>query len=329
MYILVCIFIFLVAYFDVSYEKQNRRTLLASVFFVLFFISATRALSVGADTKNYYSAYEQIRDMSLSQLFKSDIYNSTHSYVMNYEWGLRILFFIVSSFLPFGNGQVGLAIMSAITCFFLYKAVIQQSQSPWTSVWIYVTFGFWQTSMNMAQNAMTIAIMLYAVKFINNGDVKKWCITIVLTSTLHQSAIFFLPVYWLCQYQFNLKRLMFAIGIVLFISNFIVTLSPYIIKWLPANYVVYMSVETGMKNGQIYVLFAHLCIVLMCILLTIRILPPANRHIFIVFNTLWFTFLFIEIAFYMLGISFRGLVRIGTIAAQGMIFYSSFASKKV
>lgn len=326
-YIILLACVFIMWKIDDIIRKRNVNRhgnfLLKSAFFVLFLLSAGRGILVGADTRNYYSFYEQIRDLSFSDLLGDNIYSWTGSYTVSLEFGYKILLYAFSHIFPQVGGQGGLALMAVVTTAFLYKAIITQSKVPWLSLWIYITMGFWQTSMNMAQNAMSIAIMLYAIKYIKQQQPYRWCFYIVLAALFHTSAIFFLPFYWLARIELNRTKTIILLGAVSACSVFGKILTPLFLILVPEKYRTYIVMNTQQGLGMDYLVVAmHISLVLLCFVCAMKIrqakiLLPVGQ----LYCSPYFHFFLLEILAYILGIAFPGILRVGTIAAQILILY--------
>ncbi|WP_227936344.1 EpsG family protein [Alkalihalobacillus deserti] len=64
------------------------------------------------------------------------------------------------------------------------------------SLYVYITIGYFLVSMNGIRQYLAAAIIFAATKFIINGDFKKYLLVVLLASTIHQTALILIPIYF-------------------------------------------------------------------------------------------------------------------------------------
>ncbi|CAG9620736.1 EpsG family protein [Sutcliffiella rhizosphaerae] len=84
-------------------------------------------------------------------------------------------------------------ITNAFIAFTLYK----YSRMIELSLYVYITSGLFLVSMNGIRQFLAAAIIFAATKYIMDGSWKKFTIIILIASTFHQSALIFIPIYFL------------------------------------------------------------------------------------------------------------------------------------
>ena len=83
-------------------EKKSRaaagKGALLTACAILLFFMALRGENVGADTKQYTAAFEQIRAMNLGECLTGKVYGASGAYVINLEPGYRLYNWILGRF---------------------------------------------------------------------------------------------------------------------------------------------------------------------------------------------------------------------------------------
>lgn len=192
---------FLALYMPNIYNKKTEFVKVAKIFVFLppFFILAFR-YGVGVD---YFHTYVPI--------FK------TLSLGYNYE-GVEIGYILLNKFiLIFTDNYYWLFIITAfIFCYFIFKAIFEQSKYIGISTYIFLTGGLYFYSMNVVRQTICFAIFLYALKYIRQKNFKKYFIYIIIASFMHKTALIYLPLYFLLDLNIDYKKLIIiALTIVL------------------------------------------------------------------------------------------------------------------
>ena len=119
---------------------------------------------------------------------------------------------------------------------FVFKAIYDLSVDIRLSVLFLVIDGFYFQSMNGIRQWITLAMFLYSIKFIRDKRFIPYLIVILLASTIHLSALIFIPIYFLCQIRIPPRKgiLVLSISIACMpfvrgIFNYIVSFTKY--KW--------------------------------------------------------------------------------------------------
>ncbi|MGP4074889.1 EpsG family protein [Halobacillus sp. K22] len=69
------------------------------------------------------------------------------------------------------------------------------------SLYVYITGGLFIVSMNGIRQVLAAAIAFTALKYIMNGNVKRYIMVILFASLFHQSALVLLPIYFLVRFK--------------------------------------------------------------------------------------------------------------------------------
>jgi len=98
------------------------------------------------------------------------------------------------------------AIVSVLIYTFLFIAIYQQSEHICFSILIFVISGIFFNSMNQIRQAITMAMFLYALKYLFKRDKIHYFIIIGIAMTIHTSAVIYIPVYFLYGIKADFKR---------------------------------------------------------------------------------------------------------------------------
>lgn len=130
--------------------------------------------------------------------------NIAIGYKETFEIGFKLLNKFI---LIFSNDYVWLFIVTSfIFCFFTYKAIYEQSEDVSYSIILLVATSFFFLSLNLVRQCISIAIFLYATKYIKSSNLKKYVILILIATSLHYSAMVYIPVYFICKKKVAIEK---------------------------------------------------------------------------------------------------------------------------
>jgi hypothetical protein len=205
----ILLLIWLILYLFQDFITKNLRLngkLLSAIYMggLLFLLMGLRSSSVGADTKHYlflYNYHVYPLDLSIFSLP---------------EW----LFFVFTSilkFLSFSDQEYlmvyGFIVSASFTRFF-YK----YSTNIFLSMFLHVTFGLFAMSMSGMRQTLAICIVLFAFDFMVRNKLIPFVICVMAAFYCHNSAIVFLPVYFLRNLKITQAR---AVVLLCFVSSFV------------------------------------------------------------------------------------------------------------
>ena len=210
---------------------------------ILFFFFAFRGESVGVDTKYYCYVFRQFADIPLKSVFHAATYGSdAHTWKFDFEPGFRLINKLLSYISV--NGQAitiatGILIFVPLFCF-----VLSASPNVWLSIWLYLTLGIFQTEMNVSRNAIAIFLCYCALPLIRRNRFILYTLVVVLASTIHQTALLFLPVFFLVRcVPLNRRRMITILAASLFLGLNFNVFSPAFQDIVPSRYVKYFTAE--------------------------------------------------------------------------------------
>ncbi len=178
-------------------EKVNKiaskRFFLAVCSALPLIIVASVRHEVGTDWPIYYKYFFGIND-------------STEAFS---EPGFNLLNVIVYNIMP--DFALMAAVCSIITYGFIFKAIYDQSVNYAFSILFFVLDAVYFNSMNQLRQMMTVAVFLYAIKFIKQRRFLPYLIICLILFTIHTSAIIFIPLYFLYGFKINIKVHVFLV----------------------------------------------------------------------------------------------------------------------
>jgi transmembrane protein EpsG len=195
-------------YFAISYAMHNNTVLIKpnkifmfGALVCLVLISGLRGSSIG-DTGAYKHSYI--------------INNFTWDYVVSQkDIGFGILQMILKHFS--NNPQLMLFITALITNMLVMVGLYKYSRMIDLSIFVYITSGFFITSMNGIRQSLAAAIVFAATKFLIEGKFFKYSLVVLLASSFHQTALILLPVYFIVRRKAWTKTTLFLILITILI----------------------------------------------------------------------------------------------------------------
>lgn len=233
-------------------ENTKKNIFIFCVFFVLFYVSAFRSLSVGTDTIHY--AYGILRNQENAFNFKWMIEQKAPVY--------SLLVYPISKVLPSLQCYqiVSSLIIEGGFAIFIYKC----SKDYIISTWLFLMQYFYFQSMNISRQFMAVAFVAIGVWLFINNKKKLSILLFVLSLFIHSTSIMALPILLLGN-----KNKKIRIFITIFISTAIL-LYPYLIKIFVSifpKYAIYddsILFETG-KNRKIILTIFQLGVLLFSI----------------------------------------------------------------
>lgn len=97
--------------------------------------------------------------------------------------------------------QILLLTTAVISNILLVTILYKYSKMFELSIYIYITSGLYLVSMNGVRQFLAGAILFTATKYLLDGRLVKYILVILLASTIHQSAIIFIPLYFFVRRQ--------------------------------------------------------------------------------------------------------------------------------
>lgn len=185
-----------------SKDNANNQSAIGILILILpmFALCAFRALSIGNDTEIYYYGFNRIH---FCETLSIAIQKS------RYEVGYTILCYLVDRIgLSFQSLQI---IISAFVYGSFYLFFKKYSKNYWLSCYIFLTLRFLMSTMNVVRMWIAIAILLFSVTHIQNRNLIKFAVIVLIASCFHLSALVFLLIYPLVKLKVNFKTIYISI----------------------------------------------------------------------------------------------------------------------
>ncbi len=160
--------------------------------------ASLRASTVGIDYEMYRDYFLAMRDGGAGYLFSSN-----NPYRL--EWGYSLLNYLVS--LVSGDVRVFMAVaallIAGLTCLFIAK----NSPSWWLSVFVFISFGFYNNSLCFIRQSIATAIFLFAIPFLKEKKLIPYLVIVVLAASFHKALFIMVVLYFLAHIPVNWKSL--------------------------------------------------------------------------------------------------------------------------
>jgi hypothetical protein len=196
-YYIVFLSIFLGGVLEVS--GANKRTCHVLFSFNLFLFWALHAFrwTTGTDWMPYWDFFVTSKPF--------------HEYfATQFEMGFALFNYLVGLFTK--NYTIYLMIYSFILVF-LYKKIAINNGSYFCIVLLF----FYATTIFPVRQILALAFVIYSYKYIIDRNFKLFLIFILIATSIHRTAIIFLPVYFISHYRFNnyILILFYITGVIL------------------------------------------------------------------------------------------------------------------
>lgn len=206
----------------------------------LAIFAGIRNYTVGTDTINYTYNYDK------------NIIITNYIFDRNIEMGYQIYDSLI---LTLTNNYFWLLFLSAFFIVFSYLKFLKKFSIHYTSsVFIYISFGFYTFLFNGLRQALAIAIVLFAIPSLFERRLISYVLICLLASTFHTSALVMIPFYFILNNNLNI--------IVKTIILFFVSLLgvSQIINYISSTNERYESYNVSGELGGIYTFLFYMII---------------------------------------------------------------------
>jgi hypothetical protein len=188
-------------------KKDGRVTYIYLFSFILICIIGLRSVKIGLDTPQYYFLFDGV--YKAGNFFK---------YIqglgpLHAEWGY-ILYEWVLSRLCQGNYYLFLFITGIITMSPVMWIIYKYSKIPWLSIVLFILFGYFTFYMTGLRQAIALGFCIIAFHYSYRNKLLPYLLWIFIGFLFHQTALIFLPVYWVKRIKLN-KFIIFLTAILI------------------------------------------------------------------------------------------------------------------
>lgn len=274
-----------------AHLKKSDNTVLFLSCCILFLFAAMRAVTVGADTRQYEWVFQWVQSLKFSQLGKV---TTSVWFSQNQDWGYLIYNKVLS--LIFTDSHAITIVNSGLLIAGLTLLIKRCSPDKWLSVFLFFTLGLYQLALNLTPSTISLLFMSAMTPYAEKKKpIPYFSVLIILAIFIHMSAVAFIPVYFILQKRITcslfLSVFVFCVGMSLVYRKLI----PFFMIILPTSYRRYLGEETGIFE-QLAVIGVHVCLVGICWLCY------RNKKKFWDYNQSGLWFLLLESTFYILAI---------------------------
>ncbi len=236
-------------------RKQNRLIFVMIAGSTLFLVMALRDKSVGTDTANYL-----LHNLG-NQLYLYDEIINTR------EWGFRAIFLTYDR-IGIGN-QGAIALFSLFICFSFSFLYYKYSKNVFLSFYLHVTIGLFAISMSGWRQISAVCICIFAFEMMKNRKLILFIILVYTAYLFHESALCFIPIYFLsyisklkCRKQ---KKIVIFSITALFILTFLVTyLMPLVNLVIPERYSILYDIREDQAPTNPLLVMSFIAIPTVC-----------------------------------------------------------------
>ncbi len=209
------VFLFLITVFALMWfsEKFTRSNFVGGA--VCIFMICVAGLRHGyIDTRAYRQGF--------IRLDVKEIFSSTYIFgEEGFDKGFSVLSAIIKLFTE--ESQVFLFVFSFLTVGLLFWGIYRNVENRWMGIFLFVTTGCYLDTMNGLRQAFVSAVLFFFLpKLIEQKKFLKFLIIVLLASTVHASALIFIPLYFISskpKWSSNTLVLLFFLGIAFVFFN--------------------------------------------------------------------------------------------------------------
>lgn len=245
---------------DISYDRRAKRRYLIICGIVLLIFMGLRSNSLGStDTLNYYNQMKRAISCRTWSEYKTDVF----------EYGAQALFFLLSRVCKEPQGI--LIFSSAFYIVSIFYFVSKNSDDIPLSISMYITMGLFMFHLQGMRQSIAMCICLFAYEFAKNRKIIGFIITVLLAASVHQTAIVFLPVYYIAGMDFNRKNIILSAGASIALIAFADRIASF------ANYWFDMSYTRVLTSGGFITLFFYIAVIVIVYIYNENILEEKHE----------------------------------------------------
>lgn len=124
---------------------------------------------------------------------------------VSYELGFRAIVWVLQTLFGYDNYLVVFAFFSALTCFFMVKALYEQAEWFGFSIFLLMTGGYYFSSLNSVRYYLVLAIAWCSMKYVLQKQYLKFIGWIVVAALFHKSVLLVIPVYLLARWLAGIR----------------------------------------------------------------------------------------------------------------------------
>ena len=236
----------------INRESYNHKyKWLERVLFCLSFIIALlpMGLRYGIGTDYFYTYYPHFFGIAEGTMEFAEIgFNLLNKIIYNLTGDYKVLFFVTS----------------VLFLYFIYKGIYENSNNLFLSVLIIFIGQSYFYSMNIVRQAIAMAIIFYAFKYIKENKKLIFIIFCIIASFIHSSAIFMIPFSFIFKMNLSNKKKIFIVVALLIFEPILGVVVKFIIEH--TQYAWYYSSRYFTGNTSFILIATNIIIFLINVL---------------------------------------------------------------
>lgn len=194
-YIILAVFPVVLGLFfpNIKEKRQERIMYFVICGAIMLLIMGCRHYTLGSvDTLHYYYRMEYaIECDNWNEFYDADLY----------EAGFQLFVFLLSR--VFNHPQWLLVISSLFYIIAIFYFIDRNSEEISLSITLYISLGLMIFHLQGMRQALAICICLFAYEQAKKNNFFKFSLAVFLAVLFHQTAIVFIPIYWLAKLKLN------------------------------------------------------------------------------------------------------------------------------
>ncbi len=181
--------------FRIGKKTKLKQILFVSICFLQCCVLSAIRFRVGFDYSQYARAFFQMVLEGFSNLTYED-----------WEIGYILLNKIVGKF----TAQPGAIMIVTSVLSFIGPGylIAKYSKNAFLSVFLYVNFYLFYMDMNFIRQALAMSVICFAYGFLRDGKFWRFLMLVLIAATFHFTAIYMIPVYFVCRLRVNSRTLL-------------------------------------------------------------------------------------------------------------------------
>lgn len=211
-YIFVFLIIILFAVLSWIFKLSEKHFLFLSCLILVLFSGLRGDFST--DYSHYVHIYRTIPTMDISD------WTNLSWEIFYVEKGFALLCYLFGKF--FSNPTPTFFLFTSVLIVLPHYVLIKKEKCcyPWIYLILFFMFGAYFQGFNVMRQAMASSLFLLAFDDLKNGRFAKYSLKVLLVATIHVTAIFMIPVYFIFRMKPNIKNILLMFFSVVFLSVF-------------------------------------------------------------------------------------------------------------
>lgn len=217
------------------YYRSSYWCMVVLSFLPMFIVAAIR-YEVGTDWPIYLDYYEWINEGK--NKFSEGLFNLMNKFV---GWSV-------------GDFQGMVVLVAFLSYFFVFMAIYEQSISIPLSLLIFFVSASYFASMNQMRQAISMPIMLYAYRYIQEKRPLPFFLWCIVATFIHASSLVYLPLYFAARVKPSVRRYTAVFGLCVITLPVLQILFEVLIRYTKYAWYSTSVYNTGSQANNFYLL---------------------------------------------------------------------------